>query len=51
MHSFVVAGWRGDMANPTHVILHDTNRGVWTVGTSQFDSLWSVFNNSGVVVY
>ena len=51
MHSFVVAGWKGDMENPTHVILHDTNRGVWTVGTSQFDSLWSVFNNSGVVVY
>ena len=51
MHSFVVAGWKGDMENPTHVILHDTNRGVWTVSTSQFDSLWSVFNNSGVVVY
>lgn len=51
MHSFVVAGFRGNVDNPTHVILHDTNRGVWTVTTSQFDSLWGVFNNSAVVVY
>lgn len=51
MHSFVVAGFRGSVDNPTHVILHDTNRGVWTITTSYFDSLWGVFNNSAVVVY
>lgn len=51
MHSFVVAGFRGSVDNPTHIILHDTNRGVWTITTSYFDSLWGVFNNSAVVVY
>ena len=50
MHSFVVVGWRGNIENPSHIILNDPNRGRWTITTGYFDSLWSYFN-VGVVVY
>ena len=51
MHSYVVVGFRGPINDPTHVILNDSNRGVWTISKSYFLSLWGYFNNSGVVVY
>lgn len=51
MHSYVVVGYKGTSSNPTHIILNDSNRGVWTVSISYFNSLWGYFNNSGVVVY
>lgn len=51
MHSYVVVGWIGNINNPTHIIVNDSNRGRWTITTSYFDGLWSYFNNSGVVIY
>lgn len=51
MHSYVVVGYKGSQDNPTHIILNDSNRGVWTVTTSYFNGLWGYFNNTGIVVY
>ena len=51
MHSYVVVGYRGSVDNPTHVILNDSNRGVWTKTKNEFLSLWGYFNNTGIVVY
>jgi uncharacterized protein YvpB len=51
MHSYVVVGFKGPIEDPSHVILNDSNRGVWTISKSYFLSLWGYFNNSGVIVY
>lgn len=51
MHSYVVVGYKGSIDNPTHVILNDSNRGVWTKTKSEFLGLWGYFNNTGIVVY
>lgn len=51
MHSYVVVGYKGSIDDPSHIIVNDSNRGVWTITTSYFLSLWGYFNNTGVVVY
>lgn len=51
MHSEIVIGFVGSSDNPTHMIVNDPWRGQRTLDVNYFKSLWSYFNNTGIIVY
>lgn len=51
MHTYVVVGFNGSVEDPSEIVLYDSIRGQWTVPKEKFLELWSVFNNTGIVVY
>jgi uncharacterized protein YvpB len=51
MHSEIAIGFVGSAENPTHIIVNDPWRGQRTLEVGYFKSLWSYFNNTGIVVY
>ena len=51
MHTYVVVGYNNNIEAPTEIVLHDSYKGRWTITTSKFLDLWSVFNNTAIVVY
>lgn len=51
MHSEVVYGFKGSPDNPTYIYTKDPWRGNRTYSASYFNSLWSYFGKTGVVVY
>lgn len=50
-HARTLIGFTGKVTNPTKFIINDPIKGRLTWTRAQFESNWSVFGNSGVVVY
>jgi len=50
MHSYVVRGFVGGPENPSSILVNDPNRGNQTMSVSYFNSLWSTFSRTAIVV-
>ena len=50
-HTFIVKGFVGPVSNPLQIILNDPLIGEIYWSRQHFESMWSLFGNSGVVVY
>lgn len=51
MHSWLIVGFYGESSAPTSFIYLDPWRGFVTKPASEFDSHWSYYNRTGLVVY
>jgi uncharacterized protein YvpB len=49
MHSYIVRGFRGSADNPTHILVNDPWRGVYSLPTNEFMRRWNYFRVAMVV--
>jgi uncharacterized protein YvpB len=49
MHSYVVRGFRGSADNPTHILVNDPWRGVYSLPTDEFIRRWNYFRVAMIV--